>query len=149
MKVICYTDGSCLGNPGPGGWAYSLQCGEHRKVSYGGAPHSTNNAMELSAALAAVRAIKKPCTLIMHSDSAYLVSNYSRVPYWKANGWVGRTGSVKNAVLWRELEEEVQRRGIDLRLVKVEGHAGISGNEEVDALARQQAEAYKAALDEA
>lgn len=143
MKVELYTDGSCIGNPGPGGWAAVLRCGDHKLSLSGGSPMTTNNAMELEALRQALLKIKKPCTVVAHSDSAYLVNNFSRVPLWKARGWMTTTGPVKNAEIWQDLCRLVSEKGIDLRLVHVKGHAGIPGNETVDAMARREAEARR------
>ena len=140
MKVTVYTDGSCLGNPGPGGWAATLSCAGKTLTLHGGKPMTTNNQMELTAVLEAVRAIRKPCTMIVYADSAYVVNNFSRVPFWRARGWRTTTGPVKNAAEWQALHEMVADKGIDIRFVHVAGHAGIPENEAVDAVARSEAE---------
>jgi ribonuclease HI len=136
-KVVIYTDGACSGNPGPGGYGVILVFGKNRKEIKGGEPDTTNNRMELMAAIAALEALKRPCDVELHTDSQYLrlgITEWLRG--WKANGW--RTSAkkpVKNDDLWRRLDEAAQRHHIDWRWVK--GHAGHDENERADELARE------------
>jgi ribonuclease HI len=136
-KVVIYTDGACSGNPGPGGYGVILVFGKIRKEIKGGEPDTTNNRMELMAAIAALEALKRPCDVELHTDSQYLrlgITEWLRG--WKANGW--RTSAkkpVKNDDLWRRLDEAAQRHHVDWRWVK--GHAGHDENERADELARE------------
>jgi ribonuclease HI len=136
-KVVIYTDGACSGNPGPGGYGAILISGHHRKEIKGGEPDTTNNRMELMAAISALEALKRRCDVELHTDSQYLrlgITEWLRG--WKANGW--RTSAkkpVKNDDLWRRLDEATQRHHIDWRWVK--GHAGHDENERADELARE------------
>jgi ribonuclease HI len=135
-KVDIFTDGACSGNPGPGGWGAILRSGGHEKEISGGETHTTNNRMELMAAIEALNALKSPSTVIVHTDSRYLMDGLTRwLPRWKANGW--RTADkkpVKNADLWRALEEAAGRHDVVWRWV--EGHSGHPENDRADALAR-------------
>ena len=136
-KVIIYTDGACSGNPGPGGWGALLISGDNKRELYGGETGTTNNRMELQAAIEALRALKKPCEVILYTDSTYVQKGISEwLAGWKRKNWKTAAGKpVKNAELWRELDEVSQKHMIDWRWVK--GHAGDEGNERADALARQ------------
>lgn len=145
MKVTVYTDGSCLGNPGKGGWAAKLRvdlpngCAKERIVK-GRDPLTTNNRMELTAVVEAVKCISKPCTMLLYTDSMYVCGNYSRVPYWMQRGWKTVAGTdIRNRDLWSELDQLVRDKGIDIRFMKVPGHAGVSENEAMDALAKSEA----------
>ncbi len=136
--VEIYTDGACSGNPGPGGWGAVLSYGEHTKEMHGGDPGpTTNNRMELMAAIQALESLTKPSSVRLHTDSSYLrngVSNW--LPGWKRNGW--RTASkqpVKNAELWRRLDAAAARHEVHWLWVK--GHAGNPGNERADQLANK------------
>ena len=135
-RVDIFTDGACSGNPGPGGWAAILRSGEQEKEIFGGARATTNNRMELMAVIEALNALKQPSTVIVHTDSRYVMDGLTRwLPRWKANGW--RTADkkpVKNAELWRALEEATE--GHDVAWRWVEGHSGHPENERADALAR-------------
>jgi ribonuclease HI len=135
--VEIYTDGACSGNPGPGGWGAILMDGSHTKEICGGDADTTNNRMELMAAIAALESLKRPATVRLHTDSVYLRSGItSWLPKWKRNGW--RTASnkpVKNADLWQRLEAAVGRHEVAWLWVK--GHAGDPGNERADALANK------------
>lgn len=137
QRVVIYTDGACRGNPGPGGWGALLKAGDHEKALSGFVPHTTNNRMELQAALEALKALKQPCDVILWTDSEYLRKGITEwLPGWKAKGW--RTAArqpVKNADIWQVLEVEAARHSIDWRWVK--GHAGDPGNEAVDRLATE------------
>ena len=136
-QVTIYTDGACSGNPGPGGWGAVLISGPHRKEICGGEPQTTNNRMELAAAIAALDALKKPSRVDLHSDSEYLRNGISVwIDGWKRNGW--RTSAkqpVKNAELWLKLDAARQRH--EVRWHWVRGHAGHRENERADELARQ------------
>ncbi len=135
--VEIWTDGACSGNPGPGGWGVILVAGENRKELFGGEAMTTNNRMELMAAISALEALKRPCRVALHIDSQYVRQGITEwIHGWKRNGW--RTADkkpVKNAELWQRLEEAAQRHSIDWRWVK--GHAGDPMNERADELARQ------------
>ncbi len=132
-----YTDGACRGNPGPGGWGVLIIAGRHRKTMHGGDPVTTNNRMELTAAIEALNALKNGQHVILHTDSKYVMDGVNEwMPNWKKRGW--KTASkkpVKNKDLWQTLDEAVARHEIDWRWVK--GHDGIPGNEEADALANR------------
>jgi ribonuclease HI len=134
--VIIHTDGACSGNPGPGGWAAILAFGDHEKELKGGELLTTNNRMELMAAIAALAALKRPCRVDLHTDSQYLRSGItSWITKWKQNGW--RTADkkpVKNADLWRRLDAALS--GHEIRWHWVRGHAGHDINERADLLAR-------------
>ncbi len=143
-KVVIYTDGACSGNPGPGGWGALLRYGDTARELKGGAPHTTNNQMELTAAIEALRALKRSCAVELHTDSQYVKNGLnSWIHGWKRNGW--RTADkkpVKNVELWQALDAEVQRHKIDWRWVK--GHAGDEGNERADELANEGMAPFKA-----
>lgn len=143
-EVIVYTDGACSGNPGPGGWAALLRYGGHQKVVSGGEPMSTNNRMELTAALEALRALTQPCRVRLHTDSAYLHNAFTRgwLDKWRRNGW--RTSSkkpVENQDLWEALVDVGSRH--EVTWVKVRGHANDELNNLVDELAVAAMEKYK------
>ena len=132
-----YTDGACRGNPGPGGWAAVLLYGEHRRELSGGERCTTNQRMELTAAIEALKALRRPCRVRIHSDSAYLVNAFRLgwVQRWQANGWRTAAGkAVDNQDLWLELLRVSQPH--DVEWVKVTGHAGDVWNERADELAR-------------
>lgn len=136
-QVEIYTDGACPGNPGPGGWAAILVYGEKRKELSGFAPATTNNRMELTAAIAGLRALKEPCAVALYSDSAYLVNAFRQgwLEKWQRNGW--RTAAkepVENQDLWQELLELCRVHRVEW--LKVKGHAGHELNERCDELAR-------------
>ncbi|HSR80308.1 MAG TPA: ribonuclease HI [Hyphomicrobiaceae bacterium] len=136
-QVTIYTDGACSGNPGPGGWGAVLISGPHRKEICGGEAQTTNNRMELAAAIAALDALKKPSRVDLHSDSEYLRNGISVwIEGWKRNGW--RTSAkqpVKNVELWQRLDAARQRHEVDWHWVR--GHAGHTENERADELARE------------
>ncbi len=137
MHITIYTDGGADPNPGIGGWAALLQYGEHEKVLTGNDPETTNNRMELQAAIAALQAIKRPSTIEFHTDSEYLRQGITEwIEKWAANNWQLKGGRpVQNADLWQTLWPLVKRHEIAWHWVK--GHAGDAGNERVDQLARQ------------
>jgi ribonuclease HI len=137
-KVVIHTDGACEGNPGPGGWAAILRHGAHAKELCGAEPATTNNRMELTAAIAALRALKEPCEVELFTDSEYLRDGIiTWVASWKARNW--RTADrkpVKNDDLWRQLDELCARHNVQWRWLK--GHAGHPDNERCDKLARAE-----------
>ena len=136
-SVVIYTDGACSGNPGPGGWGAILTLGQTVKEICGGEPDSTKNRMELMAAIRALEALTKPCSVELHTDSTYVMKGISEWIYnWKRRGW--RTADnkpVKNDDLWRRLDEARGRHQVTWKWVK--GHAGHPLNERADELARQ------------
>ena len=134
-EVTIHTDGACKGNPGPGGWGALLVCGEHRRELHGGEPHTTNNRMELTAAIEALAALKRGCRVQLYTDSQYVRNGITEwLPQWKRRGWkTADRKPVKNADLWVRLEEEIQRH--DVKWHWVRGHAGDPGNERADELA--------------
>ena len=139
--VTIYTDGACRGNPGPGGWGAVLSSGEHEKELSGAEPLTTNNRMELTAAIRALAALKKPCTVTVHTDSQYVRNGVLEwLVQWKARDWrtAGRK-PVKNVDLWKSLESEIERHRIEWRWVK--GHSGVPGNERADRLANEAIDA--------
>ena len=135
-EVVIYTDGACSGNPGPGGWGVVLRWNGTEKELHGGDPQTTNNRMELMAAIQALEALNRPSRVQLHTDSTYLLNGITKwVPVWEGNGW--RTAArkpVKNEDLWRRLVEAMN--GHEVSWLWVKGHAGEEGNERADALAR-------------
>ena len=135
--VEIYTDGACRGNPGPGGWGVWMLAGGHEKELFGGDADTTNNRMELMAVIEALRALKRPCKVIIHTDSQYVQKGISEwIHKWKLRGW--RTADkklVKNVDLWMELDQARAQHDIDWRWIK--GHAGHEGNERADQLANK------------
>lgn len=134
--VDIFTDGACSGNPGPGGWGAVLRWGAHETELSGAAPATTNNRMEMMAAIAALEQMKRPSTVIIHTDSLYLHDGITRwLPQWKARGWkTADKKAVKNIDLWQRLEAALARHRVQWRWVR--GHAGHVENERADALAR-------------
>jgi ribonuclease HI len=143
-QVTIYTDGACSGNPGPGGWGAILISGGHEKELKGGEPLTTNNRMELMAAISALEALKRPSTADVHTDSQYLRNGImSWIHAWKRNGW--RTSDkkpVKNADLWKRLDTALGSHRVQWHWVK--GHAGHDLNERADRLAREAIVAIRA-----
>ncbi len=135
-EVVAYTDGACSGNPGPGGWGVLLRCGEYERELCGGEAHTTNQRMELRAAIEALRALRRPCRITIHSDSRYVVQGISEwIHNWKRNNWkTAGKKDVANADLWRQLDQACQGHEVHWRWIK--GHSGDAGNERADALAR-------------
>jgi ribonuclease HI len=135
--VEIWTDGACSGNPGPGGWGAILRYGATEKDLCGGESLTTNNRMELTAAISALEALKRPSAVELHTDSQYLRDGVMAwMANWKRNGWRTRDRKpVKNEDLWRRLDEATERHEIDWRWVK--GHAGDAMNERADELARR------------
>jgi ribonuclease HI len=135
-EVSIYTDGSCEGNPGRGGWAALLRSREHERVLSGGEAQSTNNRMELTAALKALEALKQPSRVQLYTDSQYLRRGIEEwLPSWQARGWKRKTGVLANVDLWQALAEAIKRHEINWHWVK--GHADHVENNRVDGLARE------------
>jgi ribonuclease HI len=136
-EVVIYTDGACSGNPGPGGWGAILMSGAHEKELWGGEAHTTNNRMEIMAAIQALEALKRPCRVELHTDSQYLRQGITEwLPGWKARGWrTAAKAPVKNEDLWRALDAARARHEVAWRWVK--GHSGHPLNERADELARR------------
>ena len=137
MKVELFTDGACKGNPGPGGWGAWLRYGNHSKELYGGERDTTNNRMELKAAIEGLRALSRPCDVILTTDSQYVKQGINQwLAGWKRNGWkTAAKQDVKNKDLWQALDQECARHNIEWHWVK--GHAGHEGNEKADELANR------------
>jgi len=135
--IEIYTDGACRGNPGPGGWGALLLYGDHRKTLHGGEPETTNNRMEMTAAIEALNALKGPREVILYTDSKYVMDGINKwMPAWKKRGWkTANKKPVKNQDLWQALDEAVSRHKIKWNWVR--GHTGVEGNEEADALANR------------
>jgi ribonuclease HI len=139
-QVKIYTDGACSGNPGPGGWAALLRFGEHEKEVSGGEPETTNNRMELTAAIRALQALNTPCRVDLYTDSEYLKKGVTQwMDNWKSLGWrrgkPGKTQPLANADLWQTLDRVMDRHQVRWHWVR--GHAGVKDNERVDRLARE------------
>ncbi len=141
--VTIWTDGACSGNPGPGGWGAILSHGEKIRELCGGAPNTTNNQMELSAAIMALEALTRPCLVDLHTDSKYVMDGItSWIHGWKRRGWTTADKKpVKNVELWQRLEAAGQKHTIQWHWVK--GHAGHPMNERADELARKGMEPFK------
>ena len=135
--VEIYTDGACRGNPGPGGWGVLLVAGRHRKTLHGGDPNTTNNRMELTAAIEALNALKGSRKVVLHTDSRYVMHGITEwLDNWKKRGWkTAAKKPVKNQDLWMALDEAIERHDITWKWVK--GHDGDPGNEEADMLANR------------
>lgn len=136
MKAVtAYTDGACRGNPGPGGWGAILRYGENVRELQGGEPQTTNNRMELMAAIEALGALKEPCRVALYTDSRYVRDGITRwLPDWRRRGWLTSAKKpVKNKDLWMQLDDLAQRHEVAWHWVR--GHAGHPGNERADALA--------------
>lgn len=135
--IEIYTDGACRGNPGPGGWGALLIAGKHRRTMHGGHPETTNNRMELTAAIEALNALKGPRQVLLHTDSKYVMDGINDwMPNWKKRDWkTSARKPVKNQDLWRALDEAIARH--DIKWVWVRGHTGVAGNEVADALANK------------
>jgi ribonuclease HI len=136
-KVALFTDGGCRGNPGPGGWGALLRSGEHEKEMYGYDEETTNNRMELMAAIAGLEALTESCEVVLTTDSQYVRQGITTwITGWKAKGWkTAAKKPVKNKDLWQRLDEASNKHDIDWRWVK--GHSGHAENERVDALANK------------
>jgi ribonuclease HI len=136
-KVIIYTDGACSNNPGPGGWAAVLIYGERQKEISGGVQDTTNNRMELTAVIEALKALKYPCLARVHSDSAYIVNCVTQKWYvrWQKNGWLTSSKKpVENKDLWQELLTLMNIHNVEF--IKVKGHSNVEWNNRCDELAR-------------
>lgn len=142
-EVEIVIDGSCLGNPGPGGWACILRYGEHERVLQGGVPDATNNRMELAAAIEGLRALKRTCQVTVLTDSDYVRRGITEfLPRWKNNGWRNASGrAVVNQDLWEQLDELVGYH--EVKWIHVRGHSGQPDHERCDALANSAARAAK------
>jgi ribonuclease HI len=136
-KIEIYTDGACRGNPGPGGWGALMLTGDKERELCGGESDTTNNRMELMAAIEGLNALKRSCEVVLYTDSTYVLKGISEwIENWKTRGWkTAARKPVKNEDLWRELDEAAGRHQIDWQWVK--GHAGIEGNERADQLANR------------
>ena len=139
-KIEIHTDGACLGNPGPGGWAALLRYNAHERELAGGEADTTNNRMELTAAIMALESLREPCSVVLHTDSQYVRQGITEwMPGWVRRGWKTAGGDpVKNRDLWERLQAAASRHSIDWRWVK--GHSGDPDNERVDVLARTAAQ---------
>lgn len=142
-EVTIYTDGACSGNPGPGGWGALLRFGANEKELNGGELKTTNNRMELTAAIEALNALKRPCKVKLYTDSQYVKGGITEwISGWKRNNWkTSAKKPVKNVELWIALEEALTRHEVDWHWVK--GHAGNLDNERADELARAGMAPYK------
>ena len=139
-EVEIYTDGACSGNPGAGGWGAILRYGSIEKELSGGESDTTNNRMELTAVIEALKALKKPCNVVLYTDSRYVMDGVNEwLPNWKVNGWrtANKKTPVKNVDLWQLLESLIENHKI--KWVWVKGHNGHPENERVDKLARDEA----------
>ena len=145
QHVVIHTDGACSGNPGPGGWGAILEWGDHRKELKGGEPHTTNNRMELMAAIMALETLKRPCAADLHTDSQYLRQGITQwIKSWKRNGWkTADKKPVKNIDLWQRLDQALARHVVRWHWVR--GHAGHDLNERADELAREAIAEIRAA----
>ena len=135
-QITIYTDGACLGNPGPGGYGAVLLCGSQRKELSGGFKLTTNNRMEITAALVALEALREPCRVTLYSDSQYVVNAMSKgwAQRWQANGWKrNRREDAVNPDLWERMLELCRRHTVEFRWVR--GHSGMKENERCDRLA--------------
>ncbi len=141
--VELFTDGACSGNPGPGGWGAILRLGDREKELSGGEPQTTNNRMEMMAAIAGLEALTRPCPVMVYTDSRYVLDGITRfLANWKRNGW--RTADkkpVKNSDLWQRLDQAQARHTVQWTWVR--GHAGHPENERADALARAAIAAHR------
>jgi len=142
QKVEIYTDGACRGNPGPGGWGAVLYYGDKSKEIFGGEAHTTNNRMELLAAINSLASLKRSCELTLYTDSQYVRMGITQwITNWKKRNWqTAAKKPVKNADLWKDLDLQVARHSVNW--VWVKGHAGNAGNELADALANRGADDY-------
>ena len=136
-RVEIFTDGACSGNPGPGGWGAILRSGTHERELSGGERATTNNRMEMTAAIEALKALRQPSVVVLHTDSRYLMDGATKwLESWKRRGWkTADKKPVKNEDLWRALEHEVGRHDVTWKWVR--GHFGHAENERADALARR------------
>lgn len=143
-RVEIFTDGACSGNPGAGGWGAILRYNDVEKELSGGEENTTNNRMELTAVISALKALKEPCNITLYTDSRYVMDGIEKwIISWKQNGWktANKKSPVKNVELWQELD--ALREKHEIRFVWVKGHAGHPENERCDELARNEALKYK------
>jgi ribonuclease HI len=142
-KVEIFTDGACKGNPGPGGWGAVIRSGTHEKELSGGEALTTNNRMELMAAIEGLNALKRPCQVVLTTDSNYVKDGITKWVFgWQKNGWkTADKKPVKNADLWQALVEATRRHRIEWHWVK--GHAGHPENDRADRLASDAAESFR------
>ena len=140
-KVEIFTDGACKGNPGPGGWGALLRMGRHEKEMSGGEPATTNNRMEMTAAIRALQALIEPCEVLLHTDSRYLIDGMTKwIEGWQRKGWINASKKpVRNEDLWHDLIDAAAPHAI--KWIWVKGHAGHPENERVDQLASAEADA--------
>lgn len=142
-EIEIYTDGACSGNPGAGGWGVILRCGTTEKELSGGEKETTNNRMELTAVIEALKALKKECRITLYTDSRYVMDGINQwMPNWKSNSWrtTNKKSPVKNIDLWQQLDALVSQHQI--KWVWIKGHNGHPENERVDTLARNQAKSF-------
>ena len=135
--VVVYTDGACSGNPGPGGWGSVLLFNGHRRELSGGEKETTNNRMEMMAVIKALEALSRPCDVVIHTDSTYVMKGMTEwLEQWKQRNWkTAAKKPVKNVELWQELEQAISRHSVSWKWVK--GHSGVPENERADELARE------------
>lgn len=135
--VVMYTDGACRGNPGPGGWGVFMSFGKNTKELFGGDAKTTNNKMELKAAIEGLKALSRPCEVKLYTDSTYVLKGITEwMPNWKKRNWkTAAKKPVQNVELWLELDEAIQRHDIEWCWVK--GHSGDFGNDKADELANR------------
>lgn len=147
IEVEIYTDGACRGNPGPGGWGAILSAKGKKKELWGGELETTNNRMELSAAIEALKALRRSSRVTLYTDSTYMIQGITEwMPNWKKRGWkTSAKKPVKNDDLWQELDRLVAKHEIDWRWVR--GHTGVEGNERADYLANLGADEALASSD--
>lgn len=145
-RVETWTDGACSGNPGPGGWGVLLRFGEHEKELCGGESDTTNNRMELMAAIQALDSLKRACAVDLYTDSSYVKNGITQWMHnWKRKGWRTASNSpVKNADLWQQLDEVAKRHDVSWHWIK--GHAGHDENERADELARKGMKPFKKSI---
>ena len=134
--VVIYTDGACSGNPGPGGWGSVMLYNGHRREISGGESETTNNRMEMMAVIASLESLKRPCKILLHTDSTYVMKGMTEwLESWKARNWkTAAKKPVKNVDLWQRMEAAIARHAVDWKWVK--GHSGVPENERADELAR-------------